>query len=96
MTVREIARIEVPAGQEAGFEAGFKQARPLFERAAGCLGASLHRGIENPRRYLLVVEWETVEHHTVQFRESADFGRWRELVGGYFATTPQVEHVTEV
>ena len=40
----------------------------------------------------LLVEWDTVEAHTVGFRKSAAFTRWRELIGPYFDGLPRVEH----
>jgi quinol monooxygenase YgiN len=57
---------------------------------------SLHRSHEKPQRYRLFVQWGTLENHTVDFRESADFQDWRKLVGHCFASPPEVEHVEEV
>lgn len=94
--VWEIAEIDVRPGDESAFEEAVGEAVPLFERAAGCRGVRLRRSIEQPQRYRLIVEWDTVEHHTVRFRESADFARWRELAGPYFAAPPRVEHVRAV
>jgi heme-degrading monooxygenase HmoA len=88
----EIAQIDVKPGSEAAFEAGVEKAAPLFRRAKGCRGMRLHRSVEIPTRYRLMVRWETVENHTVDFRGSADFQEWRRLVGAYFAATPAVEH----
>jgi len=94
--IQEIASILVAPGHEADFEAGVAQARPLFMRARGCHGVALHRSIENPSQYTLVVDWETVDNHMVDFRESADFQEWRKLVGPHFAQPPQVHHETRV
>lgn len=94
--IREIALIEVTPGREEAFEAGVREAAPLFLRARGCHGMHLERGIEHPSRYRLVVLWETVEDHMFTFRESADFQEWRRLVGPCFAAPPQVEHTQEV
>lgn len=94
--VMEIAQIEIKPGLEAEFEAGVKNAAPLFRRASGCHGLKLVRSIETPNRYRLFVEWETVEHHTGDFRGSPDFQEWRRLVGHCFAAPPQVEHVRDV
>jgi heme-degrading monooxygenase HmoA len=94
--ILEIAQIDVTPGQEAAFEAGVKQAVPVFQRAKGCKGLTLQRSHEKPSRYRLFVKWETLENHTVDFRESADFQEWRKLVASCFAAPPEVEHVTEV
>jgi len=94
--VLEIAQIDVTPGKEDEFEAGVKEAVPIFKRAKGCRGVELQRSVEQPSRYRLFVEWETVENHIVDFRGSADFQEWRKLVGHCFAQPPQVEHTNKV
>jgi heme-degrading monooxygenase HmoA len=91
--VLESAEILVKAGMEEQFEAGVRQAAPLFQRAQGCLGMQLQRGIENPRAYRLLVQWATLENHTVDFRSSEDFQEWRRLVGHCFDGVPAVTHL---
>jgi heme-degrading monooxygenase HmoA len=90
--VTEIAQIEIKPGMEAEFEAGVAKAAPIFRRARGCEGMELHRSVEKPQRYRLLVKWATVENHTVDFRGSDDFQEWRKLVGHCFAAAPEVEH----
>ena len=94
--IMEIAHITVKPGSENEFEAGVKKAAPLFQRAKGCSGMTLQRSHEKPSLYRLLVKWETIENHTKDFRESADFQEWRKLVGHCFAAPPEVEHVKEV
>ena len=94
--ILEIAQIDVKAGMEAEFEAGVKKAAPVFQRAKGCKSLSLQRSHENPSRYRLLVQWETLENHTVDFRGSEDFKEWRACVQHCFDGTPEVEHVREV
>jgi heme-degrading monooxygenase HmoA len=93
--ILEIAQIDVKPGMESEFEGGVKSAAPIFQRAKGCKGMALQRSIEKPARYRLFVHWETLENHTVDFRNSADFQEWRKLVGHCFASPPEVEHVRE-
>jgi heme-degrading monooxygenase HmoA len=94
--ITEIAQIDVKPRMEAEFEAGVKNAAPIFKRAKGCHGMELRRSIEKPGRYRLFVDWETVEDHNVGFRGSLDFQEWRKLVGHCFAAPPDVEHVQQV
>jgi heme-degrading monooxygenase HmoA len=94
--ILEIAQIDVKPGTEAEFEAGVTKAAPIFQRAKGCKGMELQRSVERPGRYRLFVTWETVEHHTVDFRNSADFQEWRNLVGHCFSEPPAVEHTRQV
>ncbi|WP_321871585.1 antibiotic biosynthesis monooxygenase family protein [Paraburkholderia tropica] len=90
--ILEMARIEVLPGQAERFESDVAQAFPLFARAKGCHGAELHRVIEHENRYVLLVQWETVEDHMVHFRDSEDFQKWRALAGPHFASAPDVSH----
>ena len=94
--VLEIARITVKPGLEGEFEDNVRRAVAIFARAAGCRGMELRRSIEKPGSYLLLVTWDTLENHTIDFRGSADFAEWRGLVGHCFAVPPEVEHATEV
>jgi len=93
--VLEIAQFDIKPGLESEFEAGVGRAVPLFQRAKGCKGLELQRSHEKPSRYRLFVRWETLENHTVDFRESADFQEWRKLVGHCFAAPPEVEHTVQ-
>jgi heme-degrading monooxygenase HmoA len=90
--ILEIAQIEVKEGLALEFEAAVRKAEPIFKRAKGCRSVTLERSIENPQRYRLLVRWDTVENHTVDFQKSPDFLEWRKLVGNCFASIPAVEH----
>lgn len=94
--ITEIAQIDVKPGTEADFEAAVTKARAVFGRVAGYHGFELHRSIEKPQRYRLVVKWDNVEAHTVGFRGSEHFAEWRALVGPFFASPPEVEHTETV
>ncbi len=94
--ITETARIDIKPGSEKAFEAAVAEALPLFRAAKGCHGLQLQRGIEHPTHYYLIVQWETLEDHTVGFRGSEAFARWRELVGPYFAGPADVHHTQAV
>jgi heme-degrading monooxygenase HmoA len=90
--VLEIAEFDIIPGKEETFEAGVREAVPLFQAAKGYRGITLRRIVEKPGTYRLLVEWETLEDHTVAFRNSEAFQKWRSLVGPCFAATPRVDH----
>src|ERR1700736_1909092 len=92
----EIAPIEVKPGEESAFEAAVARAVPLFKSPRGCKGMRMGLPVELPSRYRLVVDWETVEDHTVHFRGSENFQEGRRLVGAHFASPPVVEHTHRV
>ena len=73
-----------------------RQAAPVIAGSPGYKGHELRRCLETQGRYLLLVQWETLEAHTVGFRQSPAFTKWREIIGGFFAEAPRVEHYEKV
>jgi heme-degrading monooxygenase HmoA len=96
MIVVEHALINVAPGKEDAFEEVFPAARAVMEKAPGCRSARLFRCVEAPDRFLLFVEWESIEAHMDGFRKSEEFTRWREIVGPYFAYLSDMEHFRPV
>jgi len=94
--VLEIADFTVKAGTEDKFAAAVQEGLPHVASTPGFLGARLTRSIESPSRFVLLIEWESVEAHNVGFRESDRFPRWRALIGPFFDGNPHVEHVSDV
>ena len=90
--ILEVARLDVRPGQADDFLAAFAEARAQIEVTPGFLGLDLRRCVEEPDRFLLLVEWETVEAHTVGFRGSDRYERWRELLHHFYDPFPTVEH----
>jgi heme-degrading monooxygenase HmoA len=94
--VLEVALIDITPGQEDAFAAAYATAYPIVATTPGCRSVRMTRGIESPSRFVLLVEWDTVEAHLQNFRATERFDQWRGLIGGYFAGPPLVEHFTDV
>lgn len=90
--ILEVAVLNVRPGQEAEFENAMREACPLICATPGFLGITLCRCLETPNRYLLQVNWRTVEDHTLGFRQSERYERWSELLHGFYDPFPVVEH----
>ena len=91
--ILELADIRIQPGQQLAFEAALRRGiSEAIGKAEGCLSCRVQHGIETPERYVLLVEWATLEHHTIGFRGSPAFAEWRSLVGPFFAAPPAVEH----
>ena len=91
--ILEIADIRILPGQNAAFEEAIQRAlSTVVSRALGFKGAKVNRGIESRERYLLQIFWDTLEDHTVGFRQGPLFTQWRAIVGPFFAAPPVVEH----
>jgi heme-degrading monooxygenase HmoA len=93
--ILESAILDVKAGQTPAFEAAMRQAQPLIEATPGFRSIAVRRCIENPDRYLLLVEWETLGAHTVGFRQSPRYQQWRALLHHFYEPFPTVEHYGE-
>jgi heme-degrading monooxygenase HmoA len=90
--ITEIAILTIDPLKAGEFEAAVERATPAFRTASGCHGMALERVIEDPSRYHLMVQWDSVDHHMVQFRESDGFRVWRGNVGEFFVAPPVVLH----
>lgn len=95
--ILEIADIRIQPGQQAAFDEAIERGlRTVIARAKGVRGYKVNKGIESPERYILQVFWDTLEAHTVDFRQGPLFPEWRAIVGPFFAQPPVVEHFTLV
>jgi heme-degrading monooxygenase HmoA len=94
--ILEAAVLQVIVGKEAEFEAAFRQASPIIASMQGCISHELQRCIEAPGKYLLLVRWETVEDHTIGFRQSPEYQDWRRLLHHFYDPFPTVEHFKAV
>lgn len=91
--ILEIADLRIQPGRNADFEAAAAEgAASVLARAEGYRAHKVMKGVESPDRYVLLIWWETLENHTVDFRGGPLFSQWRALVGPFFAAPPVVEH----
>ncbi|HEY5800590.1 MAG TPA: antibiotic biosynthesis monooxygenase [Burkholderiaceae bacterium] len=94
--ILEAAPLDVRPGQETAFEAAFAEASPLIASMRGYRKHTLQRCLENASKYLLLVEWDTLEDHTVGFRGSPEYQQWRALLHHFYEPFPTVLHYEEV
>ncbi len=94
--VLEAAILQVKPGLEHDFEAASKTASRVIASMNGYINHELHRCIETPSRYLLLVQWETLEDHTIGFRGSPQYQEWKALLHHFYEPFPTVEHFEEI
>jgi len=94
--ILEVAILNVIPTQTQSFEADFKKAQTIIVSMPGYISHSLKRCIENPSRYLLQVQWQTLADHTEGFRKSADYQQWKALLHHYYEPFPTVEHYKDL
>lgn len=90
--VVEHAELTITPGREAEFERAFPRGEQAIAKSPGYRWSRLLRQAENPGTYLLLVGWESLEAHTVEFRGSELFPQWRAAVSEFFAAPPVVTH----
>lgn len=94
--VLEVAMLDVIPGREAEFEAAFGKAESIIASMAGYEGHRLERCLEAPHRYVLLVDWATLEDHTVGFRGAPEYSQWKALLHHFYDPFPRVEHFVPV
>lgn len=94
--ILEAVMLQVRSGFEAEFEAAFRQAGQYIAATPGYLGHELQRCVEVNSKYLLLVKWETLEAHMVEFRGSPQYQEWKKLLHHFYDPFPVVEHFEAV
>ena len=94
--ILEVATLDVRPGQVAAFETAFREASAIISSMPGYLSHGLQRCLERPNRYVLLVNWQTLEDHTIGFRQSSEYQRWKTLLHHFYDPFPTVEHYERV
>ncbi len=90
--VLEVAILDVKLGMQDEFEKSFAQAQKIISACQGYISHQLQRCIEKTNRYILLVNWLTLEDHTQGFRESKEYQSWKKLLHHYYDPFPEVAH----
>lgn len=94
--VTEIALLNIKQGSSKEFENAFSIAQNIIASMSGYISHQLQKCIEDDHKYLLVVEWETIEDHETGFRKSEQYKEWKKLLHHFYDPFPTVEHYTKI
>ena len=94
--ILEVALLDVKPNQESDFELAFEKAQRIISSMHGYVSHQLQRCIENQTRYILLVNWTSLEAHTEGFRESEPYLEWKALLHHFYDPFPTVEHYSLV
>ena len=94
--ILEVALLNVRPGESPAFEQAFKQAQAIIASMPGYLSHQLQRCLETTNKYVLLVQWQTLEDHTIGFRQSPQYQEWRRLLHHFYEPFPTVEHYEPV
>ena len=90
--ILEVAILDVIPSQEQDFESAFAKASSIIASMPGYISHQLQRCVEKSNRYILLVQWETLEAHTIGFRGSTQYQEWKKLLHHFYDPFPTVEH----
>lgn len=94
--ILEVAPLRIRPGQAERFENSFRQAQAIISAVPGYVSHELQRCVERPDEYVLLVRWESIDAHQVNFRGSPDYEQWRKLLHHYYDPFPTVLHYEAV
>lgn len=90
--ILEVAMLSVIKGRSPDFETAFAKAELIIARQDGYISHELKKCVEKNDKYLLQVQWKSLEDHTIGFRESEDYQQWKRLLHHFYEPFPIVEH----
>lgn len=90
--ILEAVILNIKKGKSAEFLNAFSDAQTIISSINGYISHQLQRCIEDKNQFILLVQWETLEAHTINFRESAGYQRWKNLLHHYYDPFPDVNH----
>lgn len=94
--ILEVAMLQVKKGQTTQFEEAFREASTIISSMDGYLSHELHRCLEAAGKYLLLVQWNSMEDHTLGFRQSEQYQDWKRLLHHFYEPFPTVEHFERI
>lgn len=90
--ILEQAVLDVLLNKQQEFEQAFQQAQKIIAAMPGYISHELSKCIETDGCYFLLVKWQTLEDHTIGFRKSAEYQKWKALLHHFYEPFPVVEH----
>jgi heme-degrading monooxygenase HmoA len=90
--ILEVAILSIKEGFSVEFETSFKKAETIISSMKGYISHELKKCIEQDDKYILLVNWETIEDHEIGFRQSEEYQEWKSLLHHFYEPFPTVEH----
>lgn len=94
--ILEVAVLDVKKGREVDFEQAFGQAQAIIRGMPGYISHQIQKCIEQQGRYILLVNWQSLEDHTIGFRGSEQYQEWKSLLHDFYDPFPEVQHYTSI
>ena len=90
--ILEVAILNIKEGLSEEFETSFEEAKSIISSRKGYISHQLKKCMEVENKYILLVNWETIEDHEIGFRTSKEYKIWKDLLHHFYQPFPTVEH----
>ncbi|KGL61761.1 antibiotic biosynthesis monooxygenase family protein [Polaribacter sp. Hel1_85] len=90
--ILEVAILNVKKVLSEDFENNFKKAENIISSMNGYISHQLKKCLEQEDKYILLVNWETIDDHEIGFRKSDEYQEWKSLLHHFYEPFPTVEH----
>ncbi|MBV9231020.1 MAG: antibiotic biosynthesis monooxygenase [Chloroflexi bacterium] len=90
--ITEIAIFTAAAGKEDELGTAIIRGLETIRKHPECISAHATRCIEQPARYMVTVNWTSLEAHTVDFRGGPLFTQWRSHLTGLTNGSAEIFH----
>jgi heme-degrading monooxygenase HmoA len=94
--ILEVAVLKIKPEMSQEFEIAFAEASQIISSMKGYVSHDLQKCLEIDNQYLLLVNWQTIEDHTIGFRQSREYQTWKKLLHHFYDPFPTVEHYQTV
>jgi quinol monooxygenase YgiN len=88
--VVEYIRYRIPHERQEQFEAAYGKAAASLDASEHCLAYELSHGVEESERYILRIEWDSLDGHEQGFRRSPEFQSF------FAAVRPFIDEIEEM
>lgn len=88
----EYIRYAIPTDRREAFEQAYATAQSALEQSPHCLAYEVAHCVEEPDRYVVRIEWDSLEGHTGGFRGSPVFQEFFAAVRPFFDDIEEMRH----
>ncbi len=69
-----------------------KKAENIVSSMKGYISHQLKKCVKEDNKYILLINWETIEDHEIGFRQSDQYQEWKMLLHHFYEPFPVVEY----
>ena len=84
--------LSIRPNQSSAFEDAFKQAKEVIYPMEGLKAVQLIKKVDDSQHYILLIFWDSIEHHQQDFRQSPAYQVWKSLLHPFYDPMPEVEY----